>query len=244
MSVLVTQGKRALLYDTGNRFHSGFNMADAVILPLLRQLGIKELDYVVVSHDDQDHSGNREYLARTLSIKQRWGAWPDGQHCRAGQQARWGALELKVLWPVDISGHSNNDSCVLHISDGRVSVLLTGDIEANAEQGLLATGQSLRAGLLLSPHHGSKSSSTVAFNQAVNPTWVVHTAGFANRWGFPSDQVVARFERQGVSQLITGEMGMVHFIAEGEEWRLMQAQRPGAWYHQLNTWLQERNPLE
>lgn len=244
LSVLVTQGKRALLYDTGNRFNSGFNMADAVILPLLRHLGIKELDYLVVSHDDQDHSGNRDYLARTLAINQQWGAWPDGQRCRAGQEARWGGLELKVLWPVQITGHSNNDSCVLHMSDGRVSVLLTGDIEAKAEHGLLATGKTPSAGLLLSPHHGSNSSSTLAFNQAVNPTWVVHTAGFANRWGFPSEQVVARFDSQGVSQLITGELGMVHFIMDGQDWRLVSSRRPGAWYHQLNTWLQQTKPLE
>ncbi|MBU3823340.1 MAG: DNA internalization-related competence protein ComEC/Rec2, partial [Candidatus Oceanisphaera merdipullorum] len=173
-----------------------------------------------------------------------WGAWPDGQRCRAGQEARWGGLELKVLWPVQITGHSNNDSCVLHMSDGRVSVLLTGDIEVKAEHGLLATGKTPSAGLLISPHHGSNSSSTLAFNQAVNPTWVVHTAGFANRWGFPSEQVVARFDSQGVSQLITGELGMVHFIMDGPDWRLVSSRRPGAWYHQLNTWLQQTKPLE
>ncbi|WP_319783781.1 DNA internalization-related competence protein ComEC/Rec2 [Oceanisphaera sp. IT1-181] len=244
LTVLVSQGTRALLYDTGNRFPSGFNMADAVILPLLRHLGISQLDYVVISHNDQDHSGNRDYLARTLPIGQRWGAWPAGQQCRAGQKARWGELKLRVLWPVNLSGHSNNDSCVLHITDGRISVLLTGDIEAKAEQGLLATQQNVQAELLLSPHHGSNSSSTLAFNQAVNPDWVVHTAGFGNRWGFPSSEVLARFESQKVPQITTGEVGMVHLVAEGEHWRLVQHQRPGAWYDRLNTWLQHTKPLE
>ena len=244
LSVLVTQGKQALLYDTGNRFNSGFNMADGVILPLLRHLGIKELDYLVISHDDQDHSGNRDYLASSLPIAHRWGTWPDGQYCRAGQQARWEELTLTVLWPASITGHSNNDSCVLHISDGKLSVLLTGDIEAGAEQALLASGQPLAAELLLSPHHGSKSSSTMAFNQAVDPDWVVHTAGFANRWGFPSSEVVARFKIQGVEQLTTGDHGMVHLVADGSGWRLVQAKRPGAWYHKLNTWLNGAKPLE
>lgn len=244
LSVLVTQGSNALLYDTGNRFPSGFNMADAVILPLLRHLGIKQLDYFVISHDDQDHSGNRDYLADTLAVSEQWGAWPGGQRCRAGQQASWGALTLKVLWPTTISGHSNNDSCVLLITDGQLTVLLTGDIEAKAEQALLATQQNVSARLLLSPHHGSKSSSTVAFNRAVDPDWVVHTAGFANRWGFPSSEVVARFNAQGVTQLVTGDMGMVHLVADGKQWRLVQRNRPGAWFHQLNTWLQGANPLE
>lgn len=260
LSVLVTQGKQALLYDTGNRFISGFNMADGVILPVFRRLGITKLDYLVVSHDDQDHSGNRDYLAKTVPTRRQWGAWPEGQRCRAGQHARWGELTLTVLWPVIITGHSNNDSCVLHISDGRLSVLLTGDIEAKAEQGLLVNQERvnqelsaqtlasqaspLAAELLLSPHHGSKSSSTAAFNQAVNPNWVVHTAGFNNRWNFPSSEVVARFNKQGVKQITTGEQGMVHLVADGSQWRLMQEKRPGAWYNKLNTWLNGTKPLE
>ncbi len=237
LSVLVTQDRRALLYDTGNRFDSGFNMADGVILPLLTRLGINELDYLVVSHDDRDHSGNREYLAATLPVHHRRGVWPDGQHCRAGQAEVWGRLTLRVLWPVTPSGHRNNDSCVLHIGDGTLSLLLTGDIEAEAEQGLLASGQPVSAQLLLSPHHGSHSSSTEAFNRAVAPDWVVHTAGYANRWGFPSSEVLARLDRQGVRQLITGDHGMVHLVADGHRWRLLQSRRPGPWYHRLNAWL-------
>ncbi|MGR7920684.1 DNA internalization-related competence protein ComEC/Rec2 [Zobellella denitrificans] len=244
LSVLVTQGREALLYDTGNRFPTGFNMADAVILPLLGHLGIERLEYLVVSHDDSDHSGNRDYLASVLPVTHRRGAWPDGQHCRAGQSEQWGRLRLRVLWPLAPSGHSNNDSCVLHIGDGRLSLLLTGDIEAPAERALLATGQALGAQLLLSPHHGSRSSSTEAFNRAVAPDWVVHTAGFYNRWGFPSPEVVARFERQGVAQLTTGEHGMVHLAADGHRWRLLNPRRSGAWYHRLNAWLQEAKPLE
>lgn len=237
LSVLVTQGRRALLYDTGNRFDSGFNMADGVILPLLTRLGIDELDYLVVSHDDRDHSGNRDYLAATLPVKHRRGAWPDGHHCRAGQVEPWGVLTLRMQWPMSPSGHRNNDSCVLHIGDGTLSLLLTGDIEAKAEQGLLATGQSVAAQLLLSPHHGSRSSSSEAFNRAVAPDWVVHTAGFANRWGFPSSEVVDRFKQQGIPQLITGEHGMVHLVADGARWRLIQSRRPGPWYQRLNAWL-------
>ncbi|WP_298720486.1 DNA internalization-related competence protein ComEC/Rec2 [uncultured Oceanisphaera sp.] len=237
LSVLVTQGERALLYDTGNRFDSGFNMADGVILPLLTRLGIDELDYLVISHDDRDHSGNRDYLAASLPVKHRRGAWPDGQHCRAGQVEPWGVLTLRMQWPLTPSGHRNNDSCVLHIGDGTLSLLLTGDIEAQAERGLLATGQSVAAQLLLSPHHGSRSSSSAAFNRAVAPDWVVHTAGFANRWGFPSAEVMARFEQQGVPQLITGEHGMVHLVADGQHWRLTRSRRPGPWYQRLNGWL-------
>lgn len=244
LSVLVTQGQRALLYDTGNRFPSGFNMADAVVLPLLTRLGLERLDYLVISHEDSDHSANRDYLAERLAPAHRWGAWQGSQHCRAGQQARWGALTLRVLWPRQPGGHRNNDSCVLHISDGRRSLLLTGDIEAGAERALLSSGQALAADLLISPHHGSRSSSTVAFIRAVDPALVVHTAGFANRWGFPSAEVSARFRRAGVTQLVTGEEGMIHLVAGPDGWRRQGRGRPGPWYHRLNAWLNEAKPLE
>ncbi|GAA3532262.1 DNA internalization-related competence protein ComEC/Rec2 [Zobellella aerophila] len=244
LAVLVTQGRQALLYDTGNRYPSGFNMADSVILPLLNELGIRRLDYLVISHDDRDHSGNRDYLARVLPVGRRWGAWPDGQGCRAGQRRQWQSLTLEVLWPERVSGHSNNDSCVLRISDGRLAVLLTGDIEAGAEQRLIRSGRRLDAQLLLSPHHGSRSSSSPAFNRAVAPDLVVHTAGFANRWGFPAPEVVARLERQGVEQYVTGQHGMLHLAAAQDRWRLLNQRRPGPWYNRLNAWLNGRKSLE
>ncbi|WP_232455108.1 DNA internalization-related competence protein ComEC/Rec2 [Oceanisphaera avium] len=244
LSVLVTQGKQALLYDTGNRFSSGFNMADAVILPLLRRLGVSELEYMVISHNDQDHSGNRDYLAKVLPIKHRLGEWHLGQKCRAGQHMQWGRLSLTILWPVQLTGHSNNDSCVMRISDGQLSVLLTGDIEARAEYALLATQPLLSSQLLISPHHGSNSSSTSAFIQAVSPRWGVHTAGFNNRWGFPGAAVKERYAQQNIEQLVTGELGMVHFISQDEQWHLMTHRRSAVWYHQLNAWLQHTKPLE
>ncbi|WMC12370.1 DNA internalization-related competence protein ComEC/Rec2 [Oceanimonas pelagia] len=236
LSVLVTQGSRALLYDTGNRFPSGFNMADGVILPLLARLGIDELDYLVVSHEDSDHSANRDYLATRVPVRHRWGAWPRGMPCRAGQQRQWGRLRLEMLWPEALTGHRNNDSCVLRISDGRLSVLLTGDIEAKAEQALLVRNAALEAGLLLSPHHGSRSSSSAGLIAAVAPQWVVHTAGFANRWGFPAPAVVARYRRAGAEQLITGEQGMIQLAANGTRWRRVGHGRPGPWYQRLVAW--------
>ncbi|WP_107853038.1 DNA internalization-related competence protein ComEC/Rec2 [Oceanimonas marisflavi] len=236
LSVLVTQGKRALLYDTGNRFPSGFNMADGVILPLLAKLGINKLDYLVISHDDSDHSANRDYLAMRVPVQYRWGAWPRGMPCRAGQRRQWERLTLQMLWPVTLTGHSNNDSCVLRITDGRLSVLLTGDIEKPAEQALLARNALLRAQLLLSPHHGSRSSSSDAFIAAVSPARVVHTAGFANRWDFPAAEVVARYQQAGVTQLITGEQGMIHLVSGDGHWRRQGHGRPGPWYNRLAAW--------
>lgn len=236
LSVLVTQGERALLYDTGNRFPSGFNMADGVILPLLARLGISKLDYLIISHEDSDHSANRHYLASRLPVAKRWGAWPHGMPCRAGQLRQWGRLQLEMHWPVSPSGHRNNDSCVLRITDGRLAVLLTGDIERRAEQVLISRKTRLQAQLLLSPHHGSGSSSSAALIEAVSPAWVVHTAGFGNRWGFPAKEVLARYQAAGVHQLITGQDGMIHFAASGDQWRRVGQGRPGPWYQQLAAW--------
>ncbi|OYD25131.1 DNA internalization-related competence protein ComEC/Rec2 [Oceanimonas baumannii] len=244
LSVLVTQGDRALLYDTGNRFTSGFNMADGVILPLLSRLGITRLDYLVVSHEDSDHSANRHYLATQMPVVHRWGAWARGMPCRAGQQRQWGRLTLQMLWPVSPGGHRNNDSCVLRITDGQLAVLLTGDIERSAELALVGRQPVLQSQLLLSPHHGSRSSSGTGFIQAVSPEWVVHTAGFANRWGFPAAEVEARYRNAGTRQLVTGREGMIHLVAEGAHWRRIGQGRAGPWYQHLATWRETgRNPV-
>ncbi|MCT7656780.1 ComEC/Rec2 family competence protein [Oceanimonas sp. NS1] len=138
LSVLVTQGQRALLYDTGNRFRSGFNMADGVILPLFHRLGIDALDYLVISHDDSDHSANRDYLATQVPVRHRWGAWPGA--CPAGPANSGSGAGS----PCACCGRSHRAGtaittpacCIFPTACCRCCS--TGDIEQAAERGLLA----------------------------------------------------------------------------------------------------------
>jgi competence protein ComEC len=122
---------------------------------------------------------------------------------------QWAGLQLHWLHPpagIDHDDHKTNAvSCVLRISDfgngGTTAVLLTGDIEAEQEHQLIAAhGAALAAQVMLAPHHGSKTSSTEAFLQAVKPLHVVVQNGYRNRYGHPHPSVSQRYVDAGITQ--------------------------------------------
>lgn len=206
LSVVVEKHNRAMVYDTGPAFESGFNMADAAILPFLKQRGVDRIDHLVVSHQDNDHSGGQSILQPFVD--------KFTAHCKAGTRWEWQQIEIKVLWPP--SGQpfngGNANSCVLMLSDGNVSVLLPGDIEKAQERQLVVTyDEALKADILVAPHHGSATSSTRLFLRHVRPRWAVFSRGFENRWGFPKSQVIESYRKYGVNLLDTVENGQVSF---------------------------------
>ncbi|MDN5937602.1 MAG: DNA internalization-related competence protein ComEC/Rec2 [Salinisphaera sp.] len=212
LSVLVRTARHALLYDAGPRYRTGFNAGSALVLPFLKVAGVTRLDRVVISHADIDHRGGwpaiRDGMATGLAV----GAGT-GQPCRVGQHWRWDGVAFAMLNPADGEGgqiSENNASCVLRIAGAGGSALLSGDIEAEAEQALLARSPAaLAADLLVVPHHGSASSSTAAFVHAVAPTYAVVSAGWHNRWGFPRAPVVARYRAIGARLLNTALLGAI-----------------------------------
>ncbi len=118
----------------------------------------------------------------------------------------------------------NDDSCVLKVTAGGESVLLTGDIEAPAERELLASGIDLSAQVLVAPHHGSKTSSTEAFIAAVRPRWVLYPVGYRNRYGFPRPLIKGRYRRAGVQELASYQTGAISLMLgsgrlEPQAWR-------------------------
>ncbi|QXB54605.1 DNA internalization-related competence protein ComEC/Rec2 [Aeromonas sp. FDAARGOS 1415] len=243
LSVLITRGERGILFDTGDRYPGGYNMADAVIQPVLNRLGVRVIDTLVISHRDRDHAGNRQAVLQGIPVRRELSSFPfapSTQACRRGQEWRWQGLDLRVLWPERPGVGRNNDSCVVQISDGRHRLLLSGDIEQQTERRLLALesgeggGEGLVSTLLVSPHHGSRTSSIPAFVAAVRPTFVVHSAGFMNQWGFPRPDVVARYD--GARQWVTGEDGAI-LIEGGDDGLRIRAEREqGPWYRRSGTW--------
>ncbi|MFT2091066.1 DNA internalization-related competence protein ComEC/Rec2 [Paraglaciecola sp. 2405UD69-4] len=216
-SVLVTKNNQALIYDVGASYPSGFNMADSVLLPILRAKGIRVLDMLVISHGDNDHAGSLPYLEKGTRILH---VITTADLCREGYQSIWQDLHIEAFWPDDPQKHSdNNSSCVLKISGGSKSVLLPGDIDKGIEKVLIEKyGSDLKADVLLAPHHGSNTSSSLNFIQHVSPGYVVFSQGFMNRWRFPRPEVVARyqqvFEENNIPQqqiYSTSETGQVSF---------------------------------
>jgi competence protein ComEC len=118
-------------------------------------------------------------------------------------------VDFEFLHPAaDEAWPDNDGSCVLRVSAGEHAILLTGDIERNAEEWLLAEQpDKLRADLVVVPHHGSRSSSSDAFVAAVRPRYALVSAGWRNRWGFPKDDVMQRYEQVEAEVAVTGESG-------------------------------------
>ena len=264
LAAVVRTARHTLVYDVGPRYPSGFNTGDAVVAPFLRHQGIRQLDLIVVSHADRDHAGGLAGLIAALPPPTLLGSRPqtayiltaeprDLRHdltdtgrpisiltCRRGRHWRWDDVDFRILHPDSHQLSGNNSSCVLRVSTGRASLLLTGDIEDEIEAKLIERdGARLASDLLVAPHHGSTTSSSVSFIAAVEPRWVLYSAGFANRFGFPVDDVRERYRAAGVREVNTADSGAIRFLLypSGQidgpgRWR---SDHPRLWRHQPSS---------
>ncbi|MDH5184100.1 MAG: DNA internalization-related competence protein ComEC/Rec2 [Gammaproteobacteria bacterium] len=202
LAVVIETRDHVLVYDTGSGYRGHFNSGDAVVLPYLRQQGYTKLDMLVVSHGDNDHIGGTAAIREALQIEKILTSVPqmvpNSTPCEAGQTWLWNQVQFELIHPdrdYQQSGASeNNLSCVLKITTHYGSVLLSGDIERPAEEQLLKLhAYKLRADYLVAPHHGSRSSSSLAFVEAVNARYVLFPVGYKNRYRFPHEDVTQRY---------------------------------------------------
>ncbi len=225
MALLVETQRHRLLYDTGPQYSPGSDAATRVILPYLKARGIARLDALVVSHSDTDHAGGALSLLEAVPVS--WtlsslspghpvrGAAPGHVRCRAGQHWEWDGVRFEVLHPAPASYDdpglkANARSCTLRISAGERSMLLAADIEAAQEAELVrASRDKLRSQVLLAPHHGSGTSSSPAFLEAVRPEVGVFQVGHRNRYRHPKREVYERYGVSGVRRLRTDESGAI-----------------------------------
>ena len=209
LAVVVETRRHTLLYDTGPRLSPTFDAGTAVVLPFLRQRGIRRLDRLVLSHGDLDHIGGLRTVLAAVPVAEIDTSVPEkasapSRRCRAGRSWRWDGVEFAFLHPDTGSFRGNNGSCVLRISTGDMTALLPGDIEARAERRLLATRpEDLAADILLAPHHGSKTSSSPGFIRAVSPRYVVFPVGYRNRFGFPKADILRRYRELGRADAVS-----------------------------------------
>lgn len=212
LAVAVRTARHALLYDAGPRFRGG-DAGDLVVAPYLEARGVRTLDLMIVSHDDEDHRGGVASVRARVPVRQTLtGGWRDGPRCEAGRRWHWDGVDFELLHPARGSAWDDNDgSCVLRIAGAGGSVLLTGDIEQAAERALVAAGAPLAADVVVAPHHGSATSSSEALIARAHARYVVYSAGHANRWGFPAAEVRARWREAGARELSTAESGAVVF---------------------------------
>ena len=236
-ALLVETAHHRLLYDTGPAYTPDSDSGKRVILPYLKSRGIATLDALVVSHSDNDHAGGAMSVLGEVDIG--WvssslapehaivGAARQHRRCLAGQSWTWDGVLFEMLHPAQAIYDSdrwkpNARSCTLKVSAGGVSMLLAGDIEASQEAMLVdAMPERLAATVLLAPHHGSGTSSTPPFLDAVAPKIAVFQLGYRNRYHHPKPLVEARYVERGIVRLRSDVDGAVTLdFADGAEGRV------------------------
>jgi competence protein ComEC len=220
LAVLVRTSRHALLYDAGPAFGPEADSGERIVAPALRALGVARLDALVLTHNDLDHIGGARSVLESMEVGALLSSLPAGhpllvmasspQRCLRGERWEWDGVRFAVLHPpaAVAARRRNDESCVLRVSAGATAMLLAGDIERGAEFAL-ARGGGLSADALLVPHHGSRSSSSAPFLEAVRPRVAVAAAGYRNRFGHPAAEVLARYAAAGVRLLRTDLDGAV-----------------------------------
>jgi competence protein ComEC len=223
LAVVVRTAHRTLLYDAGPQFGADADSGERIIAPYLRAIGTARLDALVVTHNDADHSGGAasvianfevdEFLSSLPVAHPLHAMVPGSRGCARGAQWQWDGVRFEILHPLPedaAARRANNRSCVLRVSAGPTSMLLTGDIERAAEEALLHRDRAaLPAQVLLAPHHGSRTSSSEAFLEAVRPALAVIAAGYRNRFGHPAPEVLGRYAELGTRILRTDLDGAI-----------------------------------
>ena len=236
LAVVISQQNEAVIYDTGNRWQHS-DAGQRLIIPWLlhRQLDLKQ---VIISHRHLDHYGG------LYSIQKRWPGItlrtaldrPLHLACFRGEQWQWKKLKFTVLWPPSGQNRGqNDDSCVLKVSDGHISLLLTGDIEGRAERELIRLEkEQLRSTFIQVPHHGSNTSSLPVLLRRVNGELAMASLARYNSWRMPSAAVVGRYRAAGYRWLDTAVSGQISLRIYKDSYQVLEMREQifPRWYHQ------------
>ncbi len=243
LAVLVRTENRVLLYDAGPAFGAEADSGGRIVLPVLRGAGLPRLDAMVLSHEDLDHIGGALTVLESIEVDALASSLPENhalnalvpgaRRCAAGTAWVWDGVKFEFLHPdADARAARRNDaSCVLRIDTAGGSLLLTGDIERAAEGVLVKSAKSLRADVLVVPHHGSRTSSTAEFIGAVAPRWAVVPVGYRSRFGHPNGEVLGRYRAAGAAVLRTDRDGavQVRLTREGVQVTTERSSVPRYW---------------
>ncbi|HEX5633289.1 MAG TPA: DNA internalization-related competence protein ComEC/Rec2, partial [Gemmatimonadales bacterium] len=228
LAAVVRTATHVLAYDAGPTWTDDADSGERIVVPYLRGEGLSRLDALVISHADDDHAGGAISIAARRAPGWLLSSIPaeDALHslvarttaCAAGQSWVWDGVEFRVLHPVPgaRAAKANDASCVLRVATGGGAMLLTGDIEARSEDGLLGREMQLDADVLLVPHHGSRSSSTADFVTAVAPRVAILAVGHRNRFRHPHPAVAARYGTRGIPVWRTDRDGALRVALPAE----------------------------
>ncbi|MBO1281288.1 DNA internalization-related competence protein ComEC/Rec2 [Acinetobacter nosocomialis] len=233
-AIFLQQPEQNWLIDTGGSYDEKiFSIGQNIVVPFLRQQGVKRLDRVVLSHLDQDHSGAFPFIQQEIPIKQVLSNEQSSttlkqpfQYCHQGQQWQYPELDIQILWPKEkdlafVHSQQNQYSCVVYLHfkgiNGYQNFLIMGDAGWEAEYELLKDYPSLKVDVLVLGHHGSKHSSAYDFLATLKPKLAIASAGFDNRYGHPSQEVINRLKALHIPLKSTVELGELSFVLENQK---------------------------
>ena len=241
-----------IVYDVGARFSPSFDLGKLVVGPFLKSQNIRQVNALVISHGDNDHAGGLQGVLAGIDVErivtnshyyrseEMASIHHEKRMCVSDYPPGTFAPYSTVLWPPSLPylskrrTRANNRSCVMLLEHSGLKVLLAGDIERDVELALIEQGR-LPSGvdILIAGHHGSKTSSSQAFIDAVEPKHVVFSAGYKNRYGHPADSVVQRFRSSGVKVWNTAIQGAITVKKNGNGEMVIWSERernPRVWY--------------
>jgi competence protein ComEC len=222
LAIHVQTATHDLLFDAGPAFSADADSGNRIIAPYLRAMGVRSLDTLVISHADKDHEGGAASvlaalpvaaLKASLPFEHALSAQPVPQvPCQDKDSWIWDGVRFDMLHPgtEPLSRKTNDVSCVLRVTTGERSMLLTSDIEAVSERSLLERYPAkLAAAVMTAPHHGSRTSSTPEFIAAVSASDVIFPVGYRNHFGHPREDVMVRYAQSGARMHRTDADGAV-----------------------------------
>jgi competence protein ComEC len=231
--VQLPDGKWMLVDGGGREGDSEERVGERLLVPALQRLGVRQLDYLVLSHEHPDHLQGILYLAAHFEVREFWESGVPGGSSEY-RELKWvlaargipvrrlqgsppisaGGALVEPLWPVtpEPTKDANQSSLVFRLSHGKSSVLFTGDLGAAAEQELVERGVSLQSSLLKVGHHGSKYASSDPFLAAVAPRLAVISAGYRNPFRLPAPSTLMRLQSHGIRVYRTDLEGTVDAV--------------------------------
>ncbi|MFY8297520.1 DNA internalization-related competence protein ComEC/Rec2 [Pseudoalteromonas sp. SS15] len=234
-SVLIVSDDQALLYDLGAKYFNFYSLFERVTLPEIEARGL-ELRHTIISHNDKDHSGGLDelYAYDNFASLRTFHNGDPLNLCHI-KNIKMKNINIQTIWPIKTMNSDNNNSCVVKVSGSSGSILLTGDIENEAERLLVEQyGQVLKSEILLVPHHGSKTSSSTAFLEAVKPELGLISRNYFSPWHLPHKTVKERYSSQNIKLIDTAFSGQItiKFFADSYEIELAR--------EKTNFWVKHR----
>jgi len=238
LAAVIETTNHNLIFDTGAKYSEQYNMGRSVVIPYLKHRGIQKIDVLLISHADNDHIGGAESVLQLATVDNIITSVPalleDYQPlaCQRGQSWVWDEVIFEILSPEPASlNGENNNSCVLKITAKHKSILLTGDIEEEAETWLLENEtDKLPSEVLIAPHHGSKTSSSLGFLQQVKPSMVLIPAGYKNRFSFPHQQVLERYQMLDMAWMNTADKGAITVELKNKQLNISSMREENSYY--------------